>query len=238
MLKMDVFDSLAYRFAQVPLLFPIQTVNSNFYTTPLGTNANFNTALTTNLSFADSMWTVFREDGQHSTQRFINPYVSYTVNVNGKPYPPRPFETVEDFKSKNQTLDALNINNSQITSIPRDLRTSMQPYTRVQNFGAGGAKTFNLKYTTGSKSTYFFAIPFCDSEVFMGGLSTLSKNIQVQMIGHRLNIPKMNRMHLDTPIGLFLQDQYLTIRSIQPQGRPQIEIVNKTAPQILSQYSR
>jgi hypothetical protein len=47
------------------------------------------------------------------------------------------------------TLDAMNVNNSSITSISKDLRTSLQEYTKYQKFANNsGALTRQINYTT------------------------------------------------------------------------------------------
>ena len=138
------------------------------------------------------------------------------------------------------TLDALNINNSAITSSSEDLRTSLQEYTRIRVYpAAGGEATPDLIYTTGTRSNFFIGIPFADSEIFQGGITTPS-TVQIQLRAQRLRsgeaghvpIPKIFRFNFAQPVGVFFQDAILLIRSVSTIGRPKFEVELKTFDQL------
>jgi hypothetical protein len=115
---------------------------------------------------------LFREDGINSTQRLPNPCCSYQLVIGGKYYPNMHYNTFDDPRTLNQTNDALNINNSNFCSISKDLLTSMFPWTNHTLYSANGVPTESKHFTTGNHSNYFTGFPFCDSEVFQGGITS------------------------------------------------------------------
>ena len=94
-------------------------------------------------------------------------------------------ETFDDERFINQTLDALNINNSLLTSVGNDLRTSLQPYSTVYESDAAGTTiTPKQRWFGADHSNFMIGLPFCDSEDFMGGIST-SGTVQIELHGAR-----------------------------------------------------
>ena len=172
LLMMDIFNALAARYYSIPLVFPIQTVQIKDFTQELeALEGNFNTANTLSLKHCDAMFDVFRE-GEYARTCFENPYIRYQFNVDGKLYPREQCSSFEDERTINVTLDALNLNNSLLTSLGQDLRTSLQPYSITNESSAVGAITKRRWWSLGDYSNFMIGIPFCDSEDFMGGIST------------------------------------------------------------------
>ena len=123
MLQADVYDGIAQRYLQKPLVFPIQTIESKDFTTAIG-NAEDDID-TVALKHCDAAFVVFKKN-INTTTCFENPNLSHvTFNINGKYYPREHIDTLDDVKSRNLTLDALNCNRSLITQIPKDLQTSI-----------------------------------------------------------------------------------------------------------------
>ena len=128
LLKMDIFNALAAKYIQVPLIFPIQTVQIKDFTQVIPDDQDtFNTANTLALKHCDAMFVVFRKD-EHARTCFENPFIEFRFNVDGKFYPREEMTTISDEKFLNHTMDALNINNSLLTSLSKDLRTSLQQF--------------------------------------------------------------------------------------------------------------
>ena len=174
MLQADIYDAIAQRYMQRPLVFPIQEIESKDFTQNLRTaNAlpdTVNEAMTVALKHCDAAFTVFKKD-IHSTTCFENPNLSeVTFNINGKYYPREHVNTLDDVKSRNLTLDALNTNRSLITQIPKDLHTSIQPYTNTTIVNSNGTTVAGKQYTDGDRSNYMLGLPFADSDDFMGGI--------------------------------------------------------------------
>ena len=99
-----------------------------------------------------------------------------------------------------------------------------------------------IQYTTGTRSNFMIGLPFADSELFMAGITTPA-TVRVQLIGQRLtegvnarwtNPSILNAFDFAQPVGIFIQDAVLRIRSIPLQGRPQLEITLNTVEQIRS----
>ena len=233
MLQADVYDGIAQRYMQKPLVFPIQTIESKDFTTTIPTAASdVDTAMTVALKHCDAAFTVFKKD-INTTTCFENPDISnITFNINGKYYPREHIDTLDDVRSRNLTLDALNCNRSLITQIPKDLHTSIQPYTIIQTAANGSsALTANKYFNEGDHSNYFLGIPFADSDDFMGGISTANATIQIQMTGHRNNVHNANVV-FGQPTMIITQDCLLKIWGFKSSVRKQIEITHETIEQI------
>ena len=92
LLRMVIFNSLAAKYIQVPLLFPIQTVQINDFTQPLQecddvtVEIGINTANTLALKHCDALFSVFR-NGEYAITCFENHFIEYQFNIDGKMYP-------------------------------------------------------------------------------------------------------------------------------------------------------
>ena len=229
LLKMDVFNALAAKYIQIPLIFPIQTVQIKDFTQELpAVEGTFNTANTLALKHCDAMFVVFRQD-EYARTCFENPFISYQFNVDGKIYPRESNNTFDDEKSLNLTMDALNINNSLLTSLSQDLRTSLQPYIVRQESDAVGSLTRKEDWNCKDYSNFMIGIPFCDSEDFMGGISTTG-TVQIELFGSRVKKTAVIKKYRATAI--CFEDALLKIRAVKPDGRSQIEITNASIEQL------
>ncbi len=229
LLKMDVFNALAAKYIQVPLIFPIQTVQIKDFTNPITDGADhFTTANTLALKHCDAMFTVFRH-GEYARTCFENPFIRFQFNVDGKMYPREEMETFDDERFLNQTLDALNINNSLLSSVSEDLRTSLQPYTNVIVAAQNGTVSNAPEFSGGDYSNFMIGVPFCDSEDFMGGISTTG-TVQIELHGDRKKLTTIEYR----PTAICFEDALLKIRAVKPNGRPQIEITNASIEQLMS----
>ena len=232
MLQADVFNALAAKYIQVPLMFPIQKVESKDFTKQISNDKIIDNAMTVQLKHADAMFTVFRKD-IHSYSCFKNPQIRYQFNIDGKYYPRAPFETVEDLRTYNQTLDALNFNNCLTTSINKDMANSLQPYHLEWISAADGNLAKKVVYTSGDRSNFCIGIPLADSEDFMGGISTAG-TVQVQITGERLNKGGIENETFGAPVAIFTQDAILKIRSMKPPGTPQISVTEASIEQVIA----
>ena len=247
MLTIDVYNALSAKYIQYPLLFPIQTVQWKNFTKELHADPNFNCAESLTLTHCDTMYIIFRKD-INSRTCFENPEISFQINIDGKFYPREMYNTVEDPRFTNMMYDALNLNNSALLSIPTDLRTSLQPYVKINSYAGGNPEpSTEYHYSTIDRSNFFIAIPFSTDEDFMGGISSGS-TCQVELTGQRLN--KRNallKLHPSEsrdpharfdwtlpPTGIYFEDAILKIRSVKPPGAPQVQITNATIEQIIA----
>ena len=73
-------------------------------------------------------------------------------------------------------------------------------------------------------------IPFTNDEDFMGGIHNLgTAQIQIQLTKEQAaTAPFFNQ----SPVGIFLEDCILKIKSMKPPGEPQITITHATIEQI------
>ena len=237
MLQADVYDGIAQRYMTKPLVFPIQTIESKDFTTAVQSAGNpVDTAMTVALKHCDAAFTVFRKN-INTTTCFENPNIQeLSFNINGKYYPREYINTLDDVRSRNLTLDALNCNRSLTTQIPKDLHTSIQPYTVVQtaqapNNNASALAASNI-YNEGDRSNYMLGIPFADSDDFMGGISTANATIQIQMKGNRPANGYNTAVSFGQPTMIITQDCLLKIWGFKSSTRKQIEITHETIDQI------
>jgi hypothetical protein len=226
--RMDVFESLAAYYAVQPFYFPINQVFHCDFTAPMNTNATINTNLTAATMFCNSVHVLFKEHDLISRHRFVNPGLRYSFIFDGKHYPREPRYTLEDNFTVNQTFDAMNVNNSRLTSITTDMKTSMQPYVKVHTYAnqANPVATEVVRWTTGDVSSFSLSIPFSDDEVFQGGMSTHNRHVQMTMEATRYGPAKLQRKHFGQPVAVFLCDLILRICSQKPaHGGKQLEIL-------------
>ena len=235
LLKMDVFNALAMKYINVPLIFPIQTVQIKDFTDSLPAGeGHFTTANTLALKHCDAIFTVFRH-GEYARTCFDNPFISFRFNVDGKFYPREDNQTYDDERFLNLTMDALNVNNSLITSLGKDLRTSLQPFTHYlsSNNEDGTEMTDKQFWSLGDYSNFMIGVPFCDSEDFMGGISTTG-TVQIELSGERKKPTSKSDILEYRATAICFEDALLKIRAVKPNGRPQIEITNASIEQVLS----
>ena len=145
-------------------------------------------------------------------------------------YPREQIQTFDDERFINQTFDALNINNSLLSSVGQDLRTSLQPYTNYIESKVDGTIKQDLMWNGGDYSNFMIGIPFCDSEQFMGGISTAG-TVQIELAGTR---HKSAGTPPYTATAICFEDALLKIRAVKPDGRPQIEITHASIEAILA----
>ena len=169
-------------------------------------------------------------NGENARTCFENPFINFQFNVDGKLYPREQNRTYNDERFLNLTLDALNLNNSLITSLGADLRNSLQPYTKVINVQASGALDPDAEEWNGNDySNFMIGLPFCDSEDFYGGIST-SGTVQIELAGER---EKLSTIQYKATAICF-EDCLMKIRAVKPDGRSQIEITSASVEQLLA----
>lgn len=234
MLRMDIFNGLAAKYVQIPLIFPAQTIEPKNFTEQIFKDENeYRVATTVALKHCDSMFIVFPKD-RNSRTCFKNPSLQYSINLNGKFYPREPYNSIDDHRNFNLLFDALNINNNMLHSIPNDLRTSLQPYYTLNTFDASGHMIKSNPFYGGDESNFMIGVPFADSEDFMGGITT-NNTVQIEMTGVRTGqSDAMKKAGFEAPVGIYVQDVYLKIRSMKPDGRSQIELTSATIEQIFA----
>ena len=238
MLRMEVFNALSLKYLNVGMLFPIHQVQIRDFTQelPLASKSDvpvrYNTAATIGLTHCDTMFIVFRRS-QHSRTCFTNPQITYRVNIGGKFYPNETYQTFDDQRHVNLLLDSLNVNNSLLTSISKDILTSAQPFYHRIVYDAEGKGTDKKCWNGGDNSNFFIGIPFADSEDFMGGLSTTG-TVQIELSGDRQVDTAIKSIKYIAPVGIYYEDVLLKIRSQKPMGRSQIEVTTASIEQILS----
>ena len=237
MIKVDVFNALAYKYIEVPMLFPIHICQIRDFTQQLKNSDTYDTAATIELRHCDTLFTVFRIN-QYSRTCFINPQIDYSFNIDGKIYPREVYKTVDDPRNLNMMLDALNLNGSLLSSINNDIKTSVQPYYYLNKYNATGVNTQSKVWHGKDNSNFFIGLPFAEGEDFQGGISTAG-TVQIELRGNRLNeSTNVKNIEFTSPVGIYFEDALLKIRAMQPPGRPQIEITNASIEQVIASQGR
>jgi hypothetical protein len=238
MLKMDIYNMLQQKYIQLPMLFPIQTIQSKDFTGLLqaGANTPFDVTQTTALSYCNSMFIVFRDD-VHTRTVFTNPMINFRVNIDGKFFPREEYKTVDDVRNWNLFLDAINFNNNPLYSIGKDLQYSLQPYynTRTATNNLPNSvknavvRVYDYEY---DHSNFAIGIPFCQDDDFMAGISS-GGTIQVELIGSRDSL--MFTTHdAVPPTALYVEDCIAKFRAVKPAGESQIKITKASIEQIIA----
>ncbi|KAI5517135.1 protein of unknown function, DUF4106 family, partial [Trichomonas vaginalis G3] len=136
MLDPDISNALAAKYIAVPLMFPIHQISVKDFAGEVGNQnpgaagARTDIALTTAMKHADTMFVLFRRT-INDYSCFYNPGIKYHINIDGKYYPREEYSTVEDMRSYNLTLDAMNFNNNFTTTINPEMQSSIMPYVKV-----------------------------------------------------------------------------------------------------------
>lgn len=249
-LTQPVFTALQMRYINPPMYFPMQTIKVGHFNLTIEPNTN---TVADCLSFqhCDSMFVLFSDQEYHRRTCFINPFISYQINIDGTITPSEQYSTFDDIQNRNNLLDAFNVNNSLITSIPEDLNTSLQPYNNVYRelWGTVEAKatgTFT-RGTTSIKppqtvrewklkdmSNFMIGYPLADSTDFQGGISTPG-NAQIEFyVKSRDKGPTSIKSANIRVFGVYFQDAVLKVRGIHPAGRSQIELTHDTVATIVA----
>ena len=231
-LKMDVYNALAAKYLQVPMLFPFQEVTAVHFSQSIGTGTSVDLTCSTTMYHCDAMFIVFRQTSLNRSC-FINPELTgFQINIDGKLFPRDRYATVNDCKFTNMIFDALNINNSTLLSVPKDLAASLQPYYTVNGFNegtAGGDASNVVKfYVSADRTKFMIGITFCNDEDFQaglapGGVSQIQLRVERASGAYDWTVP---------PIAIFLEDKVLKFYSMKPTGTPQISKTNATIEEI------
>lgn len=113
-----------------------------------------------------------------------------------------------------------------------DLSTSLQPFHKLKCYDANGAAEADGRiWCLDDYSNFMIGILFCDSDDFMGGISTTG-SVKIEMQGKRSAEAKLMDDIQWSATTICFEDAFLKIRAMKPDGRPQIEITNATIEQI------
>lgn len=232
-IRMDIYNEALARFVNKPMLFPVQTIISKDFGSPLQTGSAEPVSLTmTNaLNHCNSMFTVFKKDNNARTV-FENPLLeSWQVNIDGKYFPREAYKTYNDHRNMNLFLDATNFNGNGLFSVPNDIYHSIQPFVRARKYDAAGSGTETFTCNPKDRSNFAIGIPFCDDDTFQAGIHT-GGTVQVELTGKRSD--KCYNLYAQAPTALYVEDCILKLRSVKPTGEPQISITHATPEQLLA----
>jgi hypothetical protein len=121
---------------------------------------------------------------------FFNPFIK-NFQLDAGPYrvyPSQPMDTFNDIRFINMIADALNVNNSALTSFNKDADSSFCLSRRqfdwiVANDNMNTANKFVLANIQGDKSNFFIGVPFSVDNDYQGGMSSPSSSIIFKVTG-------------------------------------------------------
>jgi hypothetical protein len=216
----------------------MQEVRWSDFTQYIHNSGTFTPSAQHNFKCTDAAYILMKEDNAISNQRFVNPCIHYQLNIGGHPYPHEPYHTSYDHRHTNQIFDSFNINNSRVTSISEDLRTSLQPFTKYTDYSATGVATRKYHWSTGDRGRSFISIPFCDSNVFQGGLSV--GDVTVTLDGRRMAsdvVPqKLAAIKYHNFVLVTTNDRIMIIRNHKPDGLKQVEITTFSFDELMKAH--
>ena len=237
MIKIDVYNALEMNYLQIPLLFPIQTIETTYFTSSIKNASHFTLQNAATLTHSDTVFIVF-PNTQHDRTVSYNPEIKAHLSINGKYYPREQVSTAKnDVRFRNLVYDALNINNNPLMTPGDDIANSMNPYIQYTNLDEDSDCVYEAYETNkGDHSNFIFAVPLSTDEDFMGGISSNGSTVQIELIGTRDSLSESINaaVHDQPPVALFLEDKIMKIYSMKPPGKPQIQITNATLEQIVA----
>ena len=237
MIKIDVYNALEMNYLQIPLLFPIQTIETTYFTSSIKNASHFTLQNAATLTHSDTVFIVF-PNTQHDRTVSYNPEIKAHLSINGKYYPREQVSTAKnDVRFRNLVYDALNINNNPLMTPGDDIANSMNPYIQYTNLDEDSDCVYEgYEINRGDHSNFIFAVPLSTDEDFMGGISSNGSTVQIELIGTRDSLSESINaaVHDQPPVALFLEDKIMKIYSMKPPGKPQIQITNATLEQIVA----
>jgi len=187
-LRADVVEELKAKYVERPLTFPVNFFTINrFAGRP--TMANLSHILSTTVNNCDTLFLLI-PNTPNSLTCFFNPFIK-GFQLDAGPYgtyPSQPMDTFNDIRFINMVADALNVNNSVLTSFNKDCDSSFCISRRVFDWGVNAANNNNankfvFKNVAGDKSNFFIGIPFSVDNDYQGGMSSPSSSIVFKVTG-------------------------------------------------------
>jgi hypothetical protein len=187
-LRADVVEELKSKYVERPLTFPVNFFTINrFAGRP--TMANLSHILSTTVNNCDTLFLLV-PNTPNSLTCFFNPFIN-GFQLDAGPYgtyPSQPMSTFNDIRFINMVADALNVNNSVLTSFNKDCDSSFCLSRRHFEWAAAGdvvgnANRYIFSNVQGDKSNFFIGIPFSVDNDYQGEMSSPSSSIVFKVTG-------------------------------------------------------
>jgi hypothetical protein len=187
-LRADVVEELKAKYIERPLTFPVNFFNLNRFAgrPSLGSLSHI---LSTTVNNCHTLLLLV-PNTPNSLTCFYNPFIT-NFQLDAGPYgtyPSQPMNTYNDVRFVNMVADALNVNNSVLTSFNKDCDSSFCLSNYVFDWAKlnaknEGANKYVFDLGLSDKSNFFIEIPFSVDNYYQGGISSPSSSIVFKVSG-------------------------------------------------------
>ena len=237
-LMFDIYDGLKARYMARPLTLPVNKLDYGRFAGAISKNSSTYTTAASNI---ESMFILPFPDDNHHTVCFNPNFQNFYLSISGfGNFPQQPFNTFGNDEKHarflNMTLDALNINNSQIMAPNKDLMNSLEA-NKVEFYTVNNS-TGTVSYTHDSItpnldiSNFLIGIPFSNDIDFQGGL-TSNGNINFKLASTSSTINTIASTYTSSStsdIGatvMFCCDCALMIKVVPYSDQPECRLVTE-----------
>jgi hypothetical protein len=181
-LSADVVEELKAKYLELPLTFPMNFFNINRFA-GIPSMGQLSHILSTTVNNCDTLFLLI-PNTPNSLTCFFNPFIQ-NFQLDAGPYgtyPSQPMDTYNSVRFINMIADALNVNNSVLTSFNKDCDSSFC-LAAHHCVAATGVNSYVFKNQQGDKSNFFIGIPFSVDNDYQGGMSSPSSSIVFKVSG-------------------------------------------------------
>ena len=239
-LMYDIYDGLKAKYMARPLTIPVNKLDYGRFA---GTIASNSSTYTTAASNVESMFILPFPDDNHHTVCFNPEFEGFYLSISGfGNFPQQPFNTFGNDENHtrfvNMTLDALNINNSQIMAPNKDLMSSLETkkveFYTVDYTGSSASISTDKSNPKHDNSNFLIGIPFSNDIDFQGGL-TSNGNINFKLATHSNQINTIASTYTTAADGkstigatvMFCCDCALMIKVVPYSDQPECRLVTE-----------
>lgn len=237
-LMYDVYDGLKARYMARPLTIPVNKLDYGRFAGAISSNSS---TYTTAASNVESMFILPFPDDNHHTVCFNPEFQGFYLSISGfGNFPQQPFNTFGNDENHtrfvNMTLDALNINNSEIMAPNKDLMNSLETkkveFYTVDNSTGTPSTTHDNLTPKHDISNFLIGIPFSNDIDFQGGLTSNGNiNFKLASTANQINtIATTYTSAPDSKIGatvMFCCDCALMIKVVPYSDQPECRLVTE-----------
>ena len=225
LLRSDVFLALKAKYTAKPWIIPCNVLQyARFSGAPH--NSDFHCTLSTSVENLDSIYILFAQNSeQHTT--FFNPYLQ-DVKINVGDFgmiPSTSVNTYNDPRFESMVLDALNLSNSPITAMNKDLARALHGEIYNATSINTTPKNTNTKITNGDMSNFILGISL-SREGYQNGVSSPNTNVNFIFYGNRISGEKT-----EYNVGItmmMLIDCALIIQALPNSDIPVVKLTSKS----------
>ena len=226
LLRSDVYLALKAKYTMKPWIIPCNVLQyARFSGAPL--NGNFHCTLSTSVENLDSIYILFPENAEQHTC-FFNPYLT-DVKINVGDFgmiPSTSVQTFDDPRFESMVLDALNLSNSPITAMNKDLARALHPKTFYSVSDA--ADNENLSFDNeGDQSNFILGISL-SREGYQNGVSSPNTNVNFIFYGTRDPTYGTGKSYTVGITMMMLVDCALIIQALPNSDIPVVKLTSKS----------